>query len=334
MAAHDETPGATNGATNGAINGSTNASTNAATKGTTSSHGTSHPATDPDVYNLHHQTFNSKPLPSKPAEWIKRAADVAEILAQDATARDQANASPVAEISLLKSSGLTRVLGPAKYGGGEQGWDVAYKVIREVAKADGSIGMLLGYHLLWSWTANVVGTDEQKDRTQKLITENRYFVGGAVNPRDDDQKIVSDGDEIIFNGFKNFNTGGVVSDLTVLEGVYEGTDKHIFALTPTKNPGIQFLHNWDNVGLRLTESGSVRIDNVRVPWTDALGWDPKTKAPIESILSIPYATLLLPTSVPFSPSPLFSCNSPLLGEFLRYEHTIGPASERSLTITP
>ena len=264
---------------------------------------TSHPATDPDVYNIHHQTFNSNPLPSKPVEWVKRAADVAEILAQDATARDHANKSPVAEVSLLKSSGLTRVLGPAKYGGGAQGWDVAYKVIREVAKADGSIGMLLGYHLLWTWTANVVGTDEQKDRFQKLITENRYFVGGAVNPRDDDQKIVSDGDDIVFSGFKNFNTGGVISDLTVLEGVYEGTDKHIFAFAPTNQPGIQFSHNWDNVGLRLTESGSIKIDNVRVPWTDALGWDPKTKAPIDSILSIPYATLLLPTLVAF---PCFS----------------------------
>lgn len=253
------------------------------------------PATDPIVYNIHHQTFNSSPLPSKPDEWIQRAIKVAEILAEDATARDQANKSPLAEVSLLKSSGLTRVLGPAKYGGGEQTWEVGYKVIREVAKADGSIGMLLGYHLLWSWTANVVGTDEQKDRTQKLITENVHFVGGAVNPRDNDQKIVDDGDHVVFSGFKNFNTGGVVSDLTVLEGVYEGTDKHIFALAPTKQAGIQFAHNWDNVGLRLTESGSVNVDNVRVPWTDALGWDPETKAPIKSILEIPYATLLLPT---------------------------------------
>jgi alkylation response protein AidB-like acyl-CoA dehydrogenase len=42
-------------------------------------------------------------------------------------------------------------------------------------------------------------------------------------------------------------------------------DKHIFALAPTKQPAITFLHNWDNVGLRLTEPGSVKIDNARVP---------------------------------------------------------------------
>ena len=178
-----------------------------------------HPATDPAVYDTHHQSFTDSPLPSKPDEWVQRAARVSSILAEDAAHREKENKSPLAEVSLLKSSGLTKVLGPRKYGGGEQGWDVAYKVIREIAKGDGSVGMLLGYHLLWSWTANVVGTDEQKDRTQKLIIENNYFVGGAVNPRDDDQKITNDGNDIVFSGFKHFNTGGVVSDLTVLEGV-------------------------------------------------------------------------------------------------------------------
>ena len=38
--------------------------------------------------------------------------------------------------------------------------------------------MLLGYHLLWSTTANVLGTEEQKKRIQKLIIEGNNFVGG------------------------------------------------------------------------------------------------------------------------------------------------------------
>ena len=255
------------------------------------------PVTDSSVYDIHHQTFTSAGLPSDADAWIQRAVHVAEILAQDVSIRDKENKSPFAEVSLLKSSGLTKVMGPSEYGGGRQTWEMAYKIIREIAKVDGSIGILLGYHLLWSTTANVVGTDEQKERTQKLIIENNYFVGGAVNPRDNDQKITDDGDAIIFSGFKHFNTGGVVSDLTVLEGVYEGTDQHIFALAPSKQAAIQFAHNWDNIGLRLTESGSVKIDGVRVPWTDALGWDPKTKAPIESVLTIPWASLLLPTYI-------------------------------------
>lgn len=155
--------------------------------------------------------------------------------------------------------------------------------------------MLLGYHLLWSTTANVVGTPEQADRFQKLIIENNYFIGGAVNPRDNDLKISSSGDKLVFDGYKHFNTGGVVSDLTVLEGVLEGTEDHIFAFAETRQPGIVFSHDWRNIGLRLTESGSVKINNVEVPWTDALGWDFESKKPNPDVLKIPFASLLLPT---------------------------------------
>jgi alkylation response protein AidB-like acyl-CoA dehydrogenase len=126
---------------------------------------------------------------------------------------------------------------------------------------------------------------------------------GAVNPRDNDSVITRSpsGDGLVLNGFKNFNTGGVVSDLTVLEGVYEDTGNHIFAVVPTNQPGIIFLHNWNNIGLRLTESGSVKLENIPISWEDALGWssssaetETETKAPIPEILQIPFASLLLP----------------------------------------
>lgn len=154
--------------------------------------------------------------------------------------------------------------------------------------------MLLGYHLLWSTTANVVGTDEQADRFQKLIIENNYVLGGAVNPRDSDLKVTDAGDKVVFSGLKHFNTGGVISDLTVLEGVLDGTSDHVYAIVDTRQPGIKFAHNWDNVGLRLTESGSVAIENVAAPWSDALGWDAQKKRPIPGINDVPFGSLLLP----------------------------------------
>jgi hypothetical protein len=139
---------------------------------------TAYESSDTSVYASHHEAYAAKVLPSSPSSWLHRAQEVSRILANDAAARDLANRSPVAEVSLLKSSGLLKILGPIEYGGGGQSWEIGYKAIREVAKGDGSIGMLLGYHLLWSKTADIVGTEEQKDRFQKLIIENNYFVGG------------------------------------------------------------------------------------------------------------------------------------------------------------
>ncbi|OJI80788.1 hypothetical protein ASPTUDRAFT_58174 [Aspergillus tubingensis CBS 134.48] len=251
------------------------------------------PATDPAVYEAYKTQWAS--LPDTADAWLARAREVATVLSQDAAQREQENKSPRAEVALLKHSGLLKLLGPKKYGGGEQPWSVGYKAIREVAKGDGSIGMLLGYHLLWSTTANIVGTPSQADRIHQWIITNNYFVGGAVNPRDSDLTITSDGEDIIFNGAKFFNTGGVVSDLTVLEGVLDGTGEHIFALVETRQAGIKFAHNWNNIGLRLTESGGVKIENVRAPWTDALGWDNVSKRPREEVLGVPFASLLLPT---------------------------------------
>jgi alkylation response protein AidB-like acyl-CoA dehydrogenase len=93
------------------------------------------PATDASIYDHFKEKWAK--LPTTQTEWLQRAVDVADILAVDAVQRDKENKSPRAEIALLKHSGLLRVLGPTKYGGGEQPWAVAYKLIREVAKVDG-----------------------------------------------------------------------------------------------------------------------------------------------------------------------------------------------------
>jgi alkylation response protein AidB-like acyl-CoA dehydrogenase len=138
--------------------------------------------TNPAVYDAHHKEFQSKGVPSGQAEWVERARAVAVILSQDAPQRDIENKAPAAEISLLKSSGLLKVLGPKAYGGGGEAWDTGYKVIREVAKGDGSIGMLLGYHLLWSTTANVVGTEDQAQSVQKVLTEQNLVSATARKP--------------------------------------------------------------------------------------------------------------------------------------------------------
>ena len=94
-------------------------------------------STDVHKYDVQHQKFTSDGIPQDAQGWLERAKDVSNIFANDAAQRDISNASPVAEVSLLKSSGLLKVLGPVRYGGGGQSWEVGYKVIREVAKGDG-----------------------------------------------------------------------------------------------------------------------------------------------------------------------------------------------------
>lgn len=244
---------------------------------------------DPVTYDSEIKAFNKQPLPSTEQQWVERAQQIASILSADIVERDARKASPRAEVDLLKASKVTLVLGDPAYGGGGQNWDVAYKVIRAVSAGDGSIGQILGYHLLWSYTASVVGTKEQASKAKAEYTKNNLFFGGAVNPRDSDLNIKDLGTELSFSGHKFFSTGGVISDLTILEGVLEGTDSHVFAIVPTQQSGIVFAHDWDSLGQRLTESGSVTINDVRVQWADALGFENKKPGAVT-----PHGSLLLP----------------------------------------
>ncbi|MFD0425814.1 acyl-CoA dehydrogenase family protein [Streptomyces parvus] len=237
--------------------------------------------------------WKTLPAPAGPDAWIERAAEVAAILATDAAARDKAGATPYTEIQLLKDSGLVTLLGPAEHGGGGQDWTTAYRVIREVAKADGSIGQLLGYHYLWNWAARLVGTREQWEHVEAEAVRHTWFFGGAVNPRDNDVVVTEDGDDLVFTGAKTFSTGSKVSDVTVLEGVLEGTDRHIFAIVPSDSPGLTFHDDWDNIGQRLTESGGVTIDGVRTPWASAAGYVDKEFQPrVYNTLNVPTIQLV------------------------------------------
>ena len=241
-----------------------------------------------------HEALTSSPWagqdrPTTPEGWLRRASDVAGILATDAVERDRAQAVPTAEVQLLKDAGLVTLLGPVEHGGAGQTWETAYRVIREIASGDGSIGQLIGYHYLWAWAVRLVGTPEQIAAVEELYTTQNLFFGGAVNPRDNDLTITEDGDELVYNGRKSFSTGSKISDLTVLEGVMQGTEKHIFAIVPPQQEGIFFHDDWDNLGQRLTESGGVTITDVRIPWAAAAGY--VDKEPVE----LTYGTLNLPT---------------------------------------
>ncbi|KRF14076.1 monooxygenase [Nocardioides sp. Soil797] len=239
------------------------------------------------------RSSTNEPQPTTPADWVARAEAVATQLAIDAVERDRANATPYAEVQLLKDSGLVTLLGPVEHGGGGQSWTTANRVIRAISAGDGSIGQLIGYHYLWSWAVRLVGTPEQVAAVEQQAVQNQWFFGGAVNPRDSDLVITEVDGELAYNGRKSFSTGGRVSDVTVLEGVIEGTDDHVFAIVPTQQDGIRFLGDWDNLGQRLTESGGVEIVDVRVPWEAAAGYVDRVFQPrVYNTLNVPLIQLI------------------------------------------
>ncbi|GAA5968799.1 hypothetical protein JCM3765_001269 [Sporobolomyces pararoseus] len=240
---------------------------------------------------VEYPTFSSDPQSTE--EFFERAKQVSHLLGLDVHVRDAANEIPYRQVQLLKDSGLVTALGKKEWGGGGQSPEVGYQLVRVVARGDGSLGQLLAYHYLWSWTALVVGTEDQIEAEQRRYISKKLFYGGAVNPRDSDLAITEseDGKSLIFNGKKAFSTGSKISDLTVLEGVLPDGKTHVFAIADSKQDGIKYGDDWKNVlGMIGTQSGSISITNVSVPRSSALGFNDKREfVPLGA-----FNTLLLP----------------------------------------
>jgi alkylation response protein AidB-like acyl-CoA dehydrogenase len=199
-------------------------------------------------------------------EAVETARGVAAVLAKDALERDRANAEPLAEAQLLRDAGLPALLLPTSVGGAGLGWATALRVVREIAVADGSIAQLLGYHYvnvanLW-WVGGL-------ERWGPPSVAGQWLWGDAVNPTDPDLVLTPDGDGYRLNGRKNFATGVSAGDASVVSGTAEG--EHLLVAVPRGAPGLVPGGDWDNLGQRLSASGSVTFTEVLIAPEQVLG---------------------------------------------------------------
>jgi alkylation response protein AidB-like acyl-CoA dehydrogenase len=231
-------------------------------------------------------------------DWIARAREVAAELATDALERDRVNVSPVAEAGLLRKSELPSLLIPREYGGAGDGWRTALAAVREIAKADGSIAQLLGYHYVNSSNVFLVGDAAVQERWATPTAEHQWLWGDAVNPIEPDLTLTPDPGErgYLLNGRKTFATGASTGDVIAVTGEIAGDPltatggtppvkgasaegmgrrvgggELVLAAVPADASGIEFGGDWDNLGQRLSASGSVTFTNVEVPTENVIG---------------------------------------------------------------
>jgi alkylation response protein AidB-like acyl-CoA dehydrogenase len=201
---------------------------------------------------------------------------VATALAVDAVERDRAHVEPSAEVKLLKSAGLPALLIPEDLGGAGQTWRTALAVVRAIAAADGSIAQLLGYHYVNAANLWLAGGESVQRRLGRLTAENQYLWGDAVNPVEPDLALTITRTGYLLNGKKTFATGASSGDWIAVTARVESTGvesagEHLLAGVPVTATGITFGRDWDNLGQRLSASGSVTFTNTPVPAEDVIG---------------------------------------------------------------
>lgn len=194
---------------------------------------------------------------------------VAAQLAASAVERDRAGGTALRERALLRESGLLLLSIPSVFGGHGAGWAETMRVVRRIARADGSLAHLLGFHHLLVATVRLFGEERQWRAAYEGTVRNTWFWGNALNPLDQRTVIqraaegASDGVRWAVNGTKTFCSGASDSDRLIISAL-DADRRLVVAAIPTGRAGIRVLDDWDNMGQRQTDSGTVIFEDVEV----------------------------------------------------------------------
>ncbi|MDX3974830.1 acyl-CoA dehydrogenase family protein [Shinella sp.] len=198
-----------------------------------------------------------------------KAEEISADLARRGAELDADGRPPIAEIERLKKEGLLNALHPVEIGGGGLDWVDGLRLVRILARGESSIGQLLGYHFVNSqyiyWAAD--DPDKAWDLGVETVTKTLYW-GAAVNPRDPGLTLTQDGEHYLLNGRKTFSTGAHISDRLNANAAFG--DQIANLVLPTDRPGYVANDDWDNIGQRLSDSGSVEFRDFPVYDSDFL----------------------------------------------------------------
>ncbi|WP_075289280.1 acyl-CoA dehydrogenase family protein [Pararhizobium arenae] len=206
---------------------------------------------------------------SKRQELFAKAEAISADLARRGAELDIEGRPPLDEITTLKAAGLLNALHPTDVGGGGLNWIDGLKLVRILARGESSIGQLLGYHYVNSQYPYWAVENQQRAHDLGVETvEKSLYWGAAVNPRDPGLTLTKSGEHYLLNGKKTFSTGAHVSDRINANAAF--SDQIANLVLPTDRAGYVANDDWDNIGQRLSDSGSVEFKDYAVYESDFL----------------------------------------------------------------
>ncbi|UVO33072.1 acyl-CoA dehydrogenase family protein [Bradyrhizobium arachidis] len=209
-------------------------------------------------------------MKSRGAGWRSVLSKVRGQLAKTAVARDRSGGTAKAERDLLRRSGLLLLSVPREYGGIGASWIDTFGAVRELAQVDSSLAHLFAFQHLQIGSILLYASPEQQASLLRGTVEQGWFWGNALNPRDLRTHLTADGAGFCLDGIKSFCSGARDSDRLLVSTQDAQGGFHITAL-PTVREGITVLDDWDNMGQRQTDSGTVTFERVAVAQHEVLG---------------------------------------------------------------
>jgi alkylation response protein AidB-like acyl-CoA dehydrogenase len=195
---------------------------------------------------------------------------------------DESQVFPREVFTKMGELGLMGVLVPQEYGGSGMGYNEYIKVIEEVAKVCGSVGLSLAAHN--SLCTNHIlefGNEEQKKKyLPKLASAEWIGAWGLTeaNTGSDAMRMkcvaVQDGDYYVINGTKNWITHGISGEVAVVlvrTGELLDSNGITAFIIERGTPGFSGGKKENKLGMRASETAELIFDNCRVHKSQILG---------------------------------------------------------------
>jgi alkylation response protein AidB-like acyl-CoA dehydrogenase len=215
--------------------------------------------------------------------YLEIAKSLAAEFAETAIERDKAGGTPKQERDRIRESGLLQLIIPEEYGGAGESWITAFQISREFAKVNSSIAHIYSYHHLGVVIPHIFGGGERKEQYYTETVRQNWFWCNALNPLDRRTFLTPEADHFRLNGIKSFCSGSKDSDILPITATHQETGDFLVLVIPTQREGIQIQDDWNNIGQRQTDSGSIIFDNVIVYADEILGSRDRPTSPFGTI---------------------------------------------------
>ncbi|MEM5297859.1 SfnB family sulfur acquisition oxidoreductase [Burkholderia sp. JPY481] len=227
------------------------------------------------------------------AQAIAVAHELARRIAAGASERDRERRLPREEIEWFSQSGLWGITVPKAYGGAGVSFVTLTEVIKIVSAADPSLGQLPQNHFGLVDVIVLTGTEEQKRYFfAEILAGKRFGNGfsekGTKNVLDLRTTVRRDGDDYVIDGTKFYSTGALFAHYVPVLGLDEER-KAWLAYIPKGTAGLEVIDDWSGFGQRTTASGTVMLEDVRVPASHVLpaqrvSDEPTLNGPVSQII--------------------------------------------------
>jgi len=211
-----------------------------------------------------------------------------------AVQRDKNGGTAKRERDLIRKSGLLLLTIPEQLGGAGSDLNEVLNISRQIASVDSSLAHLFAFHHFQLATLQLFSPRTQWEPLLEQTVQQGWFWANALNPLDKRTEIEAGerAGEFFINGSKSFCSGANDSDMLIVSALKAGVSGLAVAAIPTRRKGITVHDDWDNIGQRQTDSGSVSFDHVALADSEILREPGPLGSPFSS-LRAPLGQLIL-----------------------------------------